>query len=72
MWQNWVSENIFLNITKVNFQTYRFCTGFSERLSDEKTKTIGIRGFLMKPVVTSDMAKMVRKVLNEAKSITQQ
>ena len=43
------------------------CTGFSERLTDEKTKAIGIKGFLMKPVVKSEMAKMVRKVLDESK-----
>jgi two-component system, cell cycle sensor histidine kinase and response regulator CckA len=43
------------------------CTGFSENISDEKSKLFGIKGFLMKPVVQSDMAQMVRKVLDEAK-----
>lgn len=42
------------------------CTGFSERLNDEKAKSIGIKGFLMKPVVRSEMANMIRKVLDEA------
>ncbi|MDM8535302.1 PAS domain S-box protein [Desulfobacterales bacterium HSG17] len=43
------------------------CTGFSEMLSDEKSKTIGIKGFLMKPVVKSELAQKVRKILDEPK-----
>jgi len=43
------------------------CTGFSERLNQEKAEVLGIKGFLMKPVVKSDMAKMVRNVLDDAK-----
>jgi len=42
------------------------CTGFSERIDRGKSEAIGIKGFLMKPVVKSDMAQMVRKVLDEA------
>jgi len=41
------------------------CTGYSERLNDEKAKDIGIKGFLMKPVIKSQLASMVRKVLDE-------
>ena len=41
------------------------CTGFSERINQEKAETFGIKGFLMKPVVKSDLAQMVRKVLDE-------
>ena len=48
------------------------CTGFSGRLNQEKAASIGVKGFLMKPIVKSDMAKMVRKVLDEAKSENQQ
>jgi len=40
------------------------CTGFSERIN--KAEDIGVSGFLMKPVIKSDMATMVRKVLDEA------
>jgi PAS domain S-box-containing protein len=43
------------------------CTGFSEKLNAENAKASGISGFLMKPVVKSDIAQMVRKVLDEAK-----
>jgi len=41
------------------------CTGFSERINKERAESIGIKGFLMKPVVKSEMARMIRKVLDE-------
>ena len=44
------------------------CTGFSDRISPMKADAIGIRGILMKPVVKEEIAKTVRKVLDEAKS----
>lgn len=47
------------------------CTGFSERIDKEKASALGIKGFIMKPVVRSEMAKMVRKILDEAKGKTQ-
>jgi len=40
------------------------CTGFSESISKEKIERLGINGFLMKPVLLSDLAKIVRKVLD--------
>lgn len=43
------------------------CTGFSDGIDKEKAEAFGVKGFLMKPVAKSDMAKMVRKVLDEAK-----
>ncbi len=43
------------------------CTGFSERINDEKSNTLGIAGILMKPIVKSEMAKTVRNVLDNAK-----
>lgn len=41
------------------------CTGFSERVNKEEAYAMGIKGFLMKPVVKSDLAKEVRRVLDE-------
>ena len=43
------------------------CTGFSERMNKEKAKEMGIRGFLLKPVVKSEMARLIRDVLAGAK-----
>ena len=40
------------------------CTGFSERISEEKAKGMGIKAFAMKPLVMQDLAKTVRKVLD--------
>ncbi|ETR67369.1 MAG: aerobic respiration control sensor protein ArcB [Candidatus Magnetoglobus multicellularis str. Araruama] len=42
------------------------CTGFSERIDEDKAAALGIRGLLMKPVVSSKMAEMVRQVLDDA------
>ena len=47
------------------------CTGFSERIREENIRKIGIDGLLMKPIVRADLAKTVRKVLDEAKSKNQ-
>jgi CheY-like chemotaxis protein len=41
------------------------CAGFSEQISENKAKAIGIRGFVMKPVVKSEFAKKIREVLDE-------
>ncbi|MFH1985358.1 MAG: ATP-binding protein [Pseudomonadota bacterium] len=40
------------------------CTGFSERISQEKAAAIGIRGYLMKPVKIQNLATAVRSVLD--------
>ncbi|MBR9980228.1 MAG: PAS domain S-box protein, partial [Desulfatitalea sp.] len=44
------------------------CTGFSEKMSAAKAHQIGIKGFLMKPLVRGDLANMVRKVLDAAQN----
>lgn len=43
------------------------CTGYSKKMSDETALEIGIKAFIYKPVVTADLAKTARKVLDEAK-----
>jgi len=40
------------------------CTGFSEKFDQEKAASIGVKGFMMKPIILAKMAKMVRKVLD--------
>ena len=40
------------------------CTGFSEVISEKKAKAIGIREFIMKPILRKDMAKIIRRVLD--------
>ena len=41
------------------------CTGFSELMSKEKAESMGIKGFLMKPVAMRDLSNMIRKVLDD-------
>jgi two-component system, cell cycle sensor histidine kinase and response regulator CckA len=41
------------------------CTGFSARIDEKSVHSIGVKGLLLKPVVKSEMAKMIRKVLDE-------
>jgi PAS domain S-box-containing protein len=40
------------------------CTGHSERINDEKAKSIGVRALVMKPIVKNELAKTIRKVLD--------
>ncbi len=40
-------------------------TGYSESVSPEKAKEIGIREFMMKPVKKKEMAKVIRRVLEQ-------
>jgi len=40
------------------------CTGFSHIISKEKANEIGIRAFVMKPLVRKELAETVRKVLD--------
>lgn len=41
------------------------CTGFSSLISQEQAYEMGIKRYLMKPVSISELAPVVRKVLNE-------
>ena len=43
------------------------CTGFSEVISEKKAKAIGISEFIMKPILRKDIAKIVRRVLDNKK-----
>jgi CheY-like chemotaxis protein len=41
------------------------CTGFSEKVSPLKAKQLGARKLLMKPLIISDLAEAIHKILNE-------
>ena len=45
------------------------CTGFSDRVDKNMAESIGIKGFLMKPVVKSELAETIRLLLDEGKTI---
>ena len=41
------------------------CTGFSELITKDQAKAIGIRDFVMKPIVKSELAIAIRKILDK-------
>ncbi len=43
------------------------CTGFSERISKDMLQSLKIDGLLMKPVIKSDLARMVRDTIDAQK-----
>ncbi|MBT4506520.1 PAS domain S-box protein [Desulfobacula sp.] len=43
------------------------CTGFSEAMSVEKAASLGIKGFLLKPIIMKDLAQKIREVLDACK-----
>ncbi len=47
------------------------CTGFSEKISIKTAESIGIKAFLMKPLLKEEMAHTIRRVLNEVKNPSQ-
>ena len=44
------------------------CTGYSESMSDEKIQSLGIKGFLMKPIMIKEFARKIRDVLDESRN----
>lgn len=40
------------------------CSGFSEKMSNEKAKSLGIKKFLMKPVLIKDLSITIRRALD--------
>ena len=40
------------------------CTGFSELINEKKAKELGIREYILKPVIKKDIAQIIRKVLD--------
>lgn len=39
------------------------CTGFSETLTEDRIKSLGIRGLILKPIIMKDLALKIREVL---------
>ena len=41
------------------------CTGYSEQMTEEKAKALGIRQLVMKPIEIKELAETIRKVLDD-------
>jgi two-component system cell cycle sensor histidine kinase/response regulator CckA len=39
-------------------------TGFSEKINGDTARSLGVRGFLIKPLLPRDVAHLIRSVLN--------
>ena len=44
------------------------CTGYSENINEEKAANMGINAFILKPLVTQELAGKIRMVLDEHSS----
>jgi len=44
------------------------CTGYSDLINKEKAKALGVKGYIMKPILIRKLSMIVRRVLDEAKS----
>ena len=44
------------------------CTGYSQEVTDEKIREIGVRDVLMKPISVGDVGRIIRKLLDEKKT----
>ena len=63
---NLPGDKLTIELTKIRPDIpVLLCTGFSETMSKEETASLGIKGFLFKPIVMKDLAKKIRKVLNK-------
>jgi hypothetical protein len=43
---------------------FNWCTGFSEQITEDKAKKMGIKKFILKPMVMRKLALTVREVLD--------
>jgi PAS domain S-box-containing protein len=48
------------------------CTGYSKQISEEAARGLGIKALAYKPIVKTDLSKIVRKVLDQARCPSQE
>jgi len=42
------------------------CTGFSDQINAEQSEAMGLQGFVMKPIIKTEIAKKIRRVLDKS------
>jgi len=63
---NMPGDKLSLELTKVRPDIpVLLCTGFSETMSKETAASLGIKGFLLKPIVMKDLSQKIREVLDK-------
>ncbi len=61
---NMPGDKLSVELTKIRLDIpVLLCTGFSETMSEEKAESLGINGFLLKPIVMKDLSCKIREVL---------
>jgi PAS domain S-box-containing protein len=62
---NMTGEELSKKLLRIRFDIpIILCTGYSEVITPEKAKGLGIREFVMKPVIKRDLAEIIRRVLD--------
>jgi PAS domain S-box-containing protein len=68
---NMTGDQLALELMKMRFNIpVILCTGYSNKISEEIAKEIGIKAFAYKPIVKAELAKTVRKVLDAVKALS--
>jgi CheY-like chemotaxis protein len=52
------------NIEQIYRAPISLCTGYSERISEESAKELGIQKYIEKSIETENLAKSVREILD--------
>jgi signal transduction histidine kinase/ActR/RegA family two-component response regulator len=61
---NMPGDKLSVELTKIRPDIpVLLCTGFSETMSEEKAASLGVKGFILKPIIMKDLAKKIREVL---------
>lgn len=64
---NMSGDKLSMELNKINPKIpILLCTGFSENMSEEKAALLGIKGFLLKPLIMKEFAQKIRTVLDGA------
>jgi CheY-like chemotaxis protein len=63
---NMPGDKLSVELTKIRPDIpILLCTGFSETMSEEKATSLGIKGFILKPIVMKDLDQKIREVLDK-------
>jgi signal transduction histidine kinase/ActR/RegA family two-component response regulator/PAS domain-containing protein len=66
---NMTGERLAIELKKIRSDIpLILCTGYSKKMSEENAAKIGIDTFIMKPFVRNELAKTIRKVLDNQES----
>jgi CheY-like chemotaxis protein len=62
---NMTGDKLAIKLTQIRTDIpILLCTGFSETISEKRAASLGIKGFLFKPIVMKDLSQKIREVLD--------